>query len=336
MFKTMRKLFANHAGTAGGHRTIIVALCCAAALLAVGCSTLRLSYGQAPRLSYWWADKYFDFDGEQAPQVRAALDQWFAWHRSSELPDYARQLARVQAELQQPFGAEQACRWYGQLQARADTAFAQALPAMARLSLELKPEQIGHMARRFDKLNAEYRDELLDEPPAAQREIVAKKLRERYESLYGTLERPQLAALDAAVAASPISAAKWDAERRLRQQDTLATLRQLVAEQPPVELAQARLQALYERARRSPRPAYLAAQQQAVQAQCALFAQVHALSPPSQRADLMAKLRGWQEDALSLAGDANKPIAAGWPGFGRAGELALAVSLPGSPGSLGD
>lgn len=336
MFNAMRKLSAKHAGTAGGHRAIIVALCCVAALIAVGCSAVRLSYGQAPRLSYWWADKYFDFDDEQAPQVRAALAQWFAWHRASQLPDYARQLARAQAELQQPFGAEQACRWYAQLQARADTAFAQALPAMARLSLELRPEQVHHMARRFDKLNAEYRDDLLDEPPAAQHKILAKKLRERYESLYGTLERPQRAALDAAVAASPISAAQWDAERRLRQQDTLATLRQLVAEHPPVELAQARLQALYERAKHSPRPAYLAAQQQLVQAHCALFAQVHALASSGQRDEVVAKLRGWEEDALSLAGGAEKPVSSAAPAAGGGLEMAFAASFPGLPDGVVD
>src|SRR5690349_2953366 len=105
MFNAMRKFFAKRAGTAGGHRAIIGALLCAGALALAGCSALRIGYGQAPELSYWWADKYFDFDGEQSPRVRTALRQWFAWHRGSELPDYAQRLARAQAELQHPVDA---------------------------------------------------------------------------------------------------------------------------------------------------------------------------------------------------------------------------------------
>jgi len=316
--------FAKHAGTAGGHRPIIVALCCVAALLLAGCSALRLSYGQAPRITYWWADRYFDFDGEQAPRVHAALAQWFAWHRTTQLPDYAQLLERLQGELQQPFSAEQACRWYGQLQSRADAAFVQALPSLARLALALRPEQLQHMARRFDKLNAESRHELLDEPAAEQHKILAKKLRERYEMLYGSLDRPQRAALEAAVAASPVNAAQWDAERRQRQHDTLATLRQVVAEQPPPELAQARLLALYERGKQSPRPAYLAAQQQLVQNHCALFAQIHALSSAAQRDEAVARLRGWEDDARSLAADLRAARPA--PGAGPVARLeSLAV-----------
>ncbi|HSI60857.1 MAG TPA: DUF6279 family lipoprotein [Ideonella sp.] len=306
----MPKLLVNRAGKAGGQRPIIVALACAAVLLVAGCSALKLSYGHGSDLSYWWADKYVDFDDAQAPQVRAALDQWFAWHRTSQLPDYAQQLVRAQAEVQQPVSAEQACRWYGLLQARADTAFAQAVPAMARLALEVKPGQLQHMAKRFDKLNAEYRDDVLEETPPEQHKIAVKKLRERYEMLFGSLDRPQRAALDAAVAGLPVTPVLWDAERRQRQQALLATLKRLVAEKASPEQAQAALQALYEQAKHSPRPAYAAAQQQMAQAHCALFAQIHTLSSPGQRREAAKKLRGWEDDARTLAAAASPQAVA--------------------------
>ena len=42
-----------------------------------------------------------DFDAEQAPRVKAALEQWFAWQRRTQLADYAELLA-VAAGVRQP------------------------------------------------------------------------------------------------------------------------------------------------------------------------------------------------------------------------------------------
>ena len=74
---------------------IIAALLCAAWLLA-GCSTLRLAYSQADHLTYWWLDGHVDFDGEQTRLTRDGIAQWFAWHRASQLPDYAALLERAE------------------------------------------------------------------------------------------------------------------------------------------------------------------------------------------------------------------------------------------------
>lgn len=308
----MRQISANRAGTAGGRARIIGALRRGLLLMAactlVGCSALRLGYGQGPELAYLWADRYLDFDGNQSPQVRAALHEWFAWHRSNELPEYARQLAAMQSELQQPVTAEQVCRFYEWGAGRLDEAWEHALPAMAQVAPTLRPEQLKHMARRFDKLNAEFEDEMLSEPPQEQRRLWAEQLGERYETLFGSLERAQRRLIEAEVARLPMGPAQWHAERLLRQQDTLATLRQIAQPGVTPAEAQARLQALFERSRQSPRPAYRALAQQQVKAHCALFAQVQALATPAQRRHAAEKLQGWQDDARALAGQ-GRPAA---------------------------
>ena len=91
-------------------RTIISAAL--AALLLAGCgSFLRLGYGQGPHLAYWWADGYLDLDGEQSLRLREALDDWFDWHRRTQLPDYAALLARAQREVMQPSSPQAMCAW---------------------------------------------------------------------------------------------------------------------------------------------------------------------------------------------------------------------------------
>ena len=75
--------------------------------LLAGCSGLRLTYGQGPLLAYWWLDRQVDFSTEQAPRVREALTDWFAWHRSTQLPDYAQGLGEVAAAAAGPHGRSQ-------------------------------------------------------------------------------------------------------------------------------------------------------------------------------------------------------------------------------------
>jgi hypothetical protein len=67
-----------------------IALIIAASWLA-GCSAIKLAYNQAPTLAYGWLDGYLDFNDQQSPQVRDALNRLFAWHRASELPKTADQ-----------------------------------------------------------------------------------------------------------------------------------------------------------------------------------------------------------------------------------------------------
>ena len=53
-----------------GFRSVIIA----ALLVSLGgCSALRIGYGTAPDLVYWWVDRYVDFNGAQTPKVREAI-----------------------------------------------------------------------------------------------------------------------------------------------------------------------------------------------------------------------------------------------------------------------
>ncbi|NBQ71130.1 MAG: hypothetical protein EBU46_20775, partial [Nitrosomonadaceae bacterium] len=58
-------------------------------LLFSGCSMLRLGYDNGPQLAWWWLDGYVDFSREQAPHAKHAIHQWFGWHRTAQLPEYA-------------------------------------------------------------------------------------------------------------------------------------------------------------------------------------------------------------------------------------------------------
>ena len=99
-------------------RRLWLALALVATLFTLGaCSTARLAYNQAPNLLYWWLDGYMDFNGTQSGQARQDIDAFLAWHRSTELPTYARQLLQWQTLATQDISPAQACAQFDAVRA---------------------------------------------------------------------------------------------------------------------------------------------------------------------------------------------------------------------------
>ena len=169
------------------------------------------------------------FDDAQSLRVRGALDDWFAWHRRTQLPDYADLLARAQAELPGAATAERMCAWSHELRSRFDTALERAVPALAQLVPTLSVAQIASIEKRYATRNEEYRDEFLHRDPVKRQKAATQREIERAEEFYGRLDDAQRAFVVRSIAESP-----WDgdvayAERLRRQQDLLAVVRRLAA-----------------------------------------------------------------------------------------------------------
>ncbi len=284
-------------------RTIIGAAL--AALLLAGCgSFLRLGYGQGPQLAYWWADGYLDLDGEQSLRLREALDDWFDWHRRSQLPDYAALLARAQRDVMQPSTPQAMCAWRDEAQRRIDTAIERAAPALARLTVTLKPEQLQYMERKLAKNSADLRTDFAQPDREARAQASFKRTLERYETFYGRLDETQRARLSQLLAASPFDADRWLAERAQRNADMMRTLATARASGDAAQV-QAAVRVLAERALSSPRADYRAYQERLAQDNCALAATMHNLATTAQRQHARNKLKGWEDDLRILAAEAN-------------------------------
>jgi hypothetical protein len=285
----------------------IIGALLALALLAGGCSSLRLTYNQGAHLLYWWLDGYVDVSDEQAPRVREAIAGWFRWHRTTQLPDYVVLLARVQAQIGEPTTPEAVCALWADMRRRGDTALDAALPAIAEFLRTLSPQQIRHVERRFAKGNRDFRDAYLQGDAAERRRAALKRMRERAETLYGSLERAQREQLAQAVAASPFDPEAWHAERRARQADILHTLHAVQSGQIAPAQTQGALHALAQRLAHSPRPAYRAYQERLTAYNCRVAAELHNVASPAQREAARLKLRGWEDDLRLLAGLAPAP-----------------------------
>jgi hypothetical protein len=284
-----------------GLRSWIITVLCGALMLVSGCSALRIGYSTAPDLVYWWLDRYVDFDAAQTQRVRQALAQWFAWHRRTQLPDYAALLVRAQAEVMADTTAARVCEWQADLIQRANTAFDRAVPAAADILPSITLEQIAHIEQRYAKTNSEFRDDYLQPDPAKRAAANVKRTVERAETLYGKLDDKQRAQLAAALARSPFDAELWLAERRMRQRDALQLLNKLIRDKPSREQTQTALRAYADRIEHSPQEAYRRYSDRLTEFNCAFAATLHNGMSTAQRRHAAQTLAGWEGDLRALA-----------------------------------
>jgi hypothetical protein len=269
-------------------------------MLVSGCSALRIGYSQAPDLVYWWLDGYIDFNSAQTPRVRAALTQWFAWHRRTQLPDYAALLVRTQSEVLADTSAARVCEWQVDLVKRANTAFDHAVPAAADILLTITPQQITHLERRYAKNNEEFRDDYLQPDLRKRAELTLKRTVERAEMLYGRLDDAQRARMAQALTRSPFDPEAWFAERRQRQQEALQLLRTIVASGATREQVLAGLRTYADHLQRSPQDAYRRYSERLMEFNCGFAATLHNGTSAAQRRAAAKTLAGWEGDLRAL------------------------------------
>jgi len=282
----------------GRFRVWIIGACL---LLLGGCSAVRLAYNQAPHLMYWWLDGYVEFDAEQGERARDALADWFAWHRATQLPDYAGLLALARQQIQHDVTPAQVCWWADALRQRLEAGYEQGVPAMAAMVRTLKLQQVQRVERRYRKADDEFRDEYLQATRAEQLSESNKRAVSRAETIYGDLNGVQRALIAQGIADSPFDPERWLNERQLRQREIVETLRSLQAGHADAARTEAALRLFAAHAAQSPRAPYREYQQRLFDHNCRLIARLHNSTTPEQRRRGADRLKGWEDDLRALA-----------------------------------
>jgi hypothetical protein len=277
-----------------------VLLAVLAALSLAGCSTVRLSYNNAPELVYWWLDSYLDFNDAQSHRVRADLKSLQSWHRQHELPLYLGTLQKLQGLAPADVSPVQLCLLFDEQRPRLQAVLDKAEPGLLAVAPTLTAAQLEHLARQFDKKNKKWRTEWLSDAAPERKARRVKQLVDRAELFYGRLEPAQTSALHASVAESVFDANLSQREFLRRQQDTLQTLRKLQGKSGNSLSVSTELHALLARSTHSPEPDYLIYAGQMMQDDCRTFAALHNSATPSQRRHLLDTLNGYAADVRAL------------------------------------
>lgn len=281
-------------------RRIIRHVCVGGAILALallsGCSTLRLAYNQSDELIYWWLDAYADFSDEQKPQVRTALLELQKWHRQQQLPEVIALLQEMRSMAPQDITPAQACAVGEKAKNSFLTLLRQTEAPSTQLAMQLTPEQLKNIRKRFDKTNQDWRDEWLEGSEEKLRRHRYRQARNRLEDMYGKLDTPQRDVLRQWMSQSKFEPRISYAERERRQNDTLQTLQLLSQSNASAATAQAQMRALVDRVFQSPNERFQSYSQALLQDNCEGFARLHNSTTNEQRQRLMETLRNYEAD----------------------------------------
>ena len=269
--------------------------------LLTGCSAIKLAYNQAPDLTYWWLDGYFDFNEQQTPRVRDELTRLFAWHRANELPKTADLLAQTSQLMAGEVSAAQACRIYDQGRGLLDNITQQVLPLMGELAPTITPSQLEHLKRKYAKNSEEFSRDFIQGSTASREAKRLKQTIERSENFYGKLEEPQIAAIKLALSGSIFDAPFALKERQRRQKELLDILSGLADSKASPATSQHALRGYIQRVWESPDLAYRAYMQRLTTQACQSFASIHASTNATQRAYAAKVFKGYEMDLRTLA-----------------------------------
>lgn len=282
---------------------IIGALTLGAALTTLAaCSAVKLAYNNLPDISYWWLDGYVDFNGAQTPKVRDELNALLAWHRQTELPQIAALLQKAQAMAPNDVTPAQVCAFTDDIRTRLTAVTDRAEAAGAELAVSLGEDQLLHLARKYEKNNADYASAWVKLSRAKQQEKRYDQFLDRNEEFFGRLDTDQRALLRKLTAQSIFDPRRVEAERRNRQGEALALLRRFAAERTPASEARSALHAYIQRIAEPPVGPWRDYQKALLEEGCFNVATLHNATTPAQRQKAVERLRAYEADVRDLMG----------------------------------
>ncbi|MBX3672778.1 MAG: hypothetical protein KF776_07360 [Burkholderiales bacterium] len=276
-------------------RALLAAL---VALLAAACSSVtRVAYDNAPFAAAWMVDDWFDLHDGQRDWVKERLARLHGWHRASEMPAYERLLAATAARAARGLSADDARQVHREMRALWLRLVRRAIPDMADFLLQLHPEQVVFLARKFDEDNERTVRESVRGTPQERLERRQKRYLERIEDWTGRLAPAQRDVVRARVAAMGDLTDEWLGDRRFRQSETIALLRS----KPTRAQLEAGLTRLLVDSDSWRRPEYVAKMKARDEQVFAMVADLDATLTAEQRGRLHRRLAGYAADAAYLA-----------------------------------
>lgn len=275
------------------------------ALLLAACSSLRLAYNNADTLLYWWLDAYVDFDSTQKAEVKQDINDFFRWHRKTQLLEYVQVLQRAQRQLRGEITPAELLADYNDIRDRTEALLLRNAPDLAEMALSLKPEQLDNMEKKFNKNNIDFRKKVRKGDQDDQNKFRFKKSMEQFELWFGDFSSEQEAIIRRASDARPLNNELWLDERIRRQHKVLALARKIMLEQPSKQVAtqwvEDLIRASFDRFGRSERKAFFDTYTQGT---VELVHTVLRIATPEQKAHAQKRMEGWIRDLNTLAAQA--------------------------------
>lgn len=282
----------------------VLALGLALALAACG-GVARLAYNNGDVALRFVADDYFDLQGEQREVLRAQLARFHTWHRREELPHYAALLGGAAERLEKGLDREDVLWAIESVRARYRATVAQAAADAAPLLATFGPDNFAALEKKLAAGNEKFAKEFLSGDAASQQRARAKQLAGRFEDWLGSLTPEQEALIARFVQAQPDMNRIRLEDRRRRQAEFVALLREYRTSPALTE----RLREFLVHWERDRGAEHRRAAREWEARLVALVLEVDATLTPQQRRHAVRRFAAYAEDARVLAQQGQSPAA---------------------------
>lgn len=208
-------------------RTGLVILLC---ILLTGCSATRLMYNQLDWIIVWYMNGFFSLNEEQETQLRESVTRNMEWHRSEQLPKYAKFCRELDQEMSGVLTAELLQRRYEKMIELWDEFILQTLPDVSAFFLSLDQAQIDEFIENIEENNDELWDEFAGESAEERLERRQKQAIKGAKRAVGRLTADQKELIRAYTANMHDLSIEWMSGRKAWQSDFRALMRERPAE----------------------------------------------------------------------------------------------------------
>ena len=266
------------------------------AVLFTGCSAVRLGYDQADHLGYWWVDHYLDLSSDKSRQFKADLKALHAWHRQTQLPEYARLASGLSTRMGGEPSSVEVCDNIQVFREKFDVLLRQSVPVWARLAQQLGPEEIQYLRKKFIQEDKEWKAKWLDADSEKIHDLRYEEWLRRAELFYGRLNHDQKKFIQQAIAHS-----SWDPRiswerRQQRQQKITAALEKIRLLRLSQSDAEAELTQVIEEVINPEDPKQAGMQRKVIDEACVNLAGLNQRTTASQRHHASEKFSDYADD----------------------------------------
>jgi hypothetical protein len=210
----------------------LVTLALASLLLTSACTMFgKLGYDNLPSLAMWRLNSYVSLTPQQRSVATRYFDDLLAWHRRTQLDDYADLLRSIQKRVASGNVTEADIQsWREEVFARIDPIAVHAAPEIAEVALTLSAQQIASIRAEFADDNEKLRKKWMPSDREDRIKVRTKRYLERASFFLGSLTAEQKQTARRMATEAPSSEEVWYEQRLGRQQDLIVLLERMRTE----------------------------------------------------------------------------------------------------------
>jgi len=178
------------------------------AVLLSGC-VVRIVYNQLDWLTLWYVDDYFELDKAQKAEARELIGETLDWHRSTQLPHYARLSREVRDRVGRPVPAPFVAGTYEEIVELWDQLLLHVANDAGRLLQTLSDSQVEVLFERLAKENLEFEEEYSGVTAAERRAKQDKAIIKAFRRFTGRLSPEQESLIRSRAAKLHDLSAEW-------------------------------------------------------------------------------------------------------------------------------